>query len=265
MKPLDALDDAIARGLVGLVFDLDDTVLDDGELGLEAYEALFAMRASGLGLVASTGRPAGWAEVVARQWPIDLAVAENGAVALAKGGARLFGAEEDRAPLLAFARQLVARFPAAALASDNAARLSDVTIDVGETRRVPREEIASMRALAREEGLRTTVSSVHLHLSRSGDDKASGTLRAIARRFGADATTARVRWAFIGDSGNDAAAFAAFRTTFGVANVRPHLPSLTVPPSYVAEREKGAGFALVARKLVAARMRALLPADSIRR
>src|SRR5262249_59883715 len=70
-----------ARRLTGVVFDLDDTLLDHGELAEAAYRALFRLREAGLRLVACTGRPAGWGEVLARQWPIDAVVVENGAVA----------------------------------------------------------------------------------------------------------------------------------------------------------------------------------------
>jgi hydroxymethylpyrimidine pyrophosphatase-like HAD family hydrolase len=84
---------------------------------------------------------------------------------------------------------------------------------------------------------------VHLHLTASPDDKASGVLRFLYQRFGDDPSSARARYAFVGDSGNDAACFAAFATTVGVANVVPHLPRLSVPPRYVTRAERGAGFA----------------------
>ena len=61
------------------------------------------------------------------------------------------------------------------------------------------------------------------------------------------------RWAFAGDSANDAACFAALRTTFGVANVRAFVPRLSVPPRYVTEAERGDGFAEIARTLLARR------------
>ena len=44
------------------------------------YDALWDLSDAGLRLVAVTGRPSGWGEVIARQWPIDGAVTENGAV-----------------------------------------------------------------------------------------------------------------------------------------------------------------------------------------
>ncbi|HEY4118006.1 MAG TPA: HAD-IIB family hydrolase [Byssovorax sp.] len=265
MRPLDALDRETALGLVGVVFDLDDTVLDRGALGIAAYGALFDLRAAGQKLVACTGRPSGWGEVIARQWPVDAVVVENGAFAWLRSleGDAVRVASTDaltpsarglrRSALAAIARQLMAAHPEAALADDNDARASDVTIDVGEFRRVGPKVIEAMRAGARARGARTHVSSVHLHLTFEADDKASGAVRLLEHAFGEDATAARARWAFVGDSGNDAQAFAAFRTTFGVANVRRHLASLSVPPRFVAPSEMGAGFAEIGRAIARAR------------
>jgi len=259
MRPLHALSAGEARRLTGLVFDLDDTLLDHGALSEAAYGALFRLRASGLRLVACTGRPAGWGEVLQRQWPLDATVVENGALAFV--GRRATPVDviapaarrARRDGLLALAGEIVERFPETALADDNDARRTDVTLDIGEHREVPVVTVQTIRALARDRGVRTLASSIHLHLTLEADDKASGTLRLLAQQFGEDATAARARYAFAGDSANDAAAFAAFHTTFGVANVASHLRGLTVPPRYLAEASMGLGFAEIAARLTALR------------
>lgn len=264
MLPLARLSADEARRLRGVIFDLDDTLLDHGALGEAAYAALFRLRASGLRLIACTGRPAGWGEVIQRQWPLDATVVENGAIALVgdEAGSRRVVAWDPLDPetrrarrrgLLDLAAELVARFPEAALADDNDARRTDVTIDIGEHRRVPPEAIAAMQRLAADRGVRTVVSSVHLHLTLEPEDKASGTIRLLVHRFGEDATAARSRYAFIGDSGNDAAPFAAFTLTFGVANVRGPAMRLSVPPRFVTDEPMGQGFAAFAARLVALR------------
>lgn len=258
LRPLAALSKEEACSLEGVVFDLDDTLLDRGQLGEPAYRALFRLREVGLRLVGCTGRPLGWAEVLVRQWPVDLFVAENGAAAVARDAeGRLervlavgdAAVRDGRAGLVTLAERLVREFPAAALADDNGARATDVTIDIGEHRRVPAEAVAAMRARCHAEGVRTLASSVHLHLTYAGHDKASGTVAALAARFGIDPARALARYAYVGDSGNDAAAFAAFRTTFGVANVARHLDRLTIAPRFVAPHAKGLGFAAIAAHL----------------
>lgn len=261
MKPLAAIDREVLRALRGLLFDLDDTFLSHGTLTRAAYDALWDMRDAGLRLIAVTGRPSGWGEVIARQWPIDGAVTENGAVHVVRDGGGVARRErcdeaERRARRIRLA-QLVARVhevvPEARLSDDVDARRSDVTWDVGERVRLPEDRVAAIVAEIRAAGARTTQSSVHLHATYDADDKASGALEFLRARFGEDAGSAVAAYAFVGDSANDAACFAAFRTTFGVANVRAHVGKMSVPPRWVASKPMGEGFAEIGRAIVAAR------------
>lgn len=260
MRPLAALPVDEARRLEGVLFDLDDTVLTHGVLTREAYDAIWSLHEAGLKLVAVTGRPSGWAEVLVRQWPIDGAVTENGAVFVVReDGVRVLldGPPDEvaarRARLDALVATVKEELPTVRLADDVDGRRSDTAWDIAERVKVPEELIARLAELAHAAGARTTRSSVHFHASFERDDKATGAMRFLRERFGADPGRAIYRWAFAGDSSNDAACFAALRTTFGVANVRAYLAKLSVPPRYVAAAERGAGFAEIARTLAALR------------
>ena len=261
MRPLAELPRENAKKLVGLLFDLDDTVLTHGVLTREAYDAIWSMHDAGIRLVAVTGRPSGWGEVIARQWPIDGAVTENGAVHVVrqgKGVSVLFDGDAAevaarRAKLDALVRTVATALPNVRLADDVHARRADVAWDIGERERVDEAVIAQLAALVLAAGARTTRSSVHVHATFERDDKASGAIRFLHARFGDDAGAALHRWAFVGDSGNDAACFAAFKTTFGVENVRAYARVLSVPPRWIAPSKRGAGFAEIARAILASR------------
>ncbi len=260
MRPLSALGVVEASRLAALATDLDDTVLDHGLLGVEALEALHALRDAGLPVFVATGRPLGWAEVVCRLLPVVAVLAENGACAAVREGARVttrFRAdassrEADGRRLDALVEQLRHAVPSARPTDDVGARATDRTFDVGEAWRAPDEDVARMRELAAAHEARTSVSSVHLHVTFEADDKASGIAWLSRELFGLDPTAARARVAFVGDSGNDAAAFAGYETTFGVANVR-RARGLHVPPRYVSDGERGRGFAEIARAILARR------------
>ena len=129
-------------------------------------------------------------------------------------------------------------------------RLADYTFDIAESRQVDAAVVQAAMDLARERGARVVRSSIHLHLSFDGDDKASGVLRFLRLVHGVDSTAARHRFAFIGDSENDAPCFGAFEHTFGVANLRGR-PSLL--PGYRASQPMGAGFAEIAQVILAGR------------
>jgi len=252
---------AEAARLTGLLFDLDDTLLTHGRLEEEAYAALFAMKRAGLRLVAVTGRPSGWGEVIARQWPIDGVVTENGPVCVYREDQHIVrdercSADERRSRRIRLGRIVEAvrvRVPEARLTDDVDARVSDVTWDVGERVKLPDDRVALIEAEIAAHGARTTRSSVHIHATFDVEDKASGVVAYLSRRFGEDAGRALSRYAYVGDSGNDAPCFAAFRTTVGVANVRASLPRLVVPPRYVTLGERAKGFVELANALVAAR------------
>jgi hydroxymethylpyrimidine pyrophosphatase-like HAD family hydrolase len=222
------------------------------------------MRDAGLALVACTGRPAGWGAVIARQWPIALAVTENGAIAFARRGARVHTFDRlarderrrRRAQLDDIVEALSSRFDDIPLADDNPERRSDVTFDVRESVTTCDERVAELRRVARELGARTYESSIHVHVTLDSDDKASGTLRALAWALHEDHTGALSHYAFIGDSANDEACFSAFRATFAVANVRRWLGELTLPPRFVSARAQGEGFVEFADRLLAARAEA---------
>jgi len=261
LKALSLLSKTEAARLSGVLFDLDDTFLDGGILTEVAYAALFRLRRAGLRLVAVTGRPSGWGDVLARQWPLHAVVTENGAVALHRDGgvvARWEKADEAtrrsrRIRIAGAFEELRQRFPEVRMSDDSYARTSDLALDVGESQRLPADVIAAIEAAARALGMRTFVSSVHLHLTLDPFDKATGTVAFLADRFGEDATSSRHRYAYVGDSANDGACFYAFATSFGVANIRSSLPRLSVPPRYIAQAEKGKGFAEIADRILALR------------
>jgi hypothetical protein len=158
-----------------------------------------------------------------------------------------------RARLDELVRSVSKAMPQVKLADDVHARRSDVAWDIGERDRLDATVIAELTRLVLAAGARTTRSSVHLHASFERDDKASGAIRFVNARFGDDAGAALNRWAFVGDSGNDASCFAAFKTTFGVENVRAYARVLSLPPRWIAPGKRGAGFAEIAKAIVSAR------------
>ena len=245
-----------ASSIDTLLFDLDDTLLTHGTLTRGAYDALWSLHDAGVALFAVTGRPSGWGEVVARQWPLQGVVAENGAVLIWRDNKAIVrslrGSVEsrarDRSRLLSIVDEVGLE-----LADDNAARLTDVTFDIGEQVQVARDRIDVARALIDRRGARSILSSVHLHATFEGDDKASGALRMLFERRGLDPARARATVAFVGDSENDAACFTGFRRTFGVANVARALPRLSIGPRWMTKGGMGEGFAELAAALVSAR------------
>src|SRR3954454_1132860 len=79
MQPLAAMPLSARREIRGVLADIDDTITTHGHLTADAYAALARLRAAGRLVVPITGRPAGWCDHIARMWPVDAVVGENGA------------------------------------------------------------------------------------------------------------------------------------------------------------------------------------------
>lgn len=249
---------AAARALQGILFDLDDTVLDHGRLAPETLATFAALRDAGLRLVGVTGRPASWGQVLLRQWPVDAMVTENGALALWREGAhprqleRLTQSERAvrRGELAGLARAIEARFVGLRLTDDSIGRYADASFDIRENVDVPDDVVAAATQFALEHGARVVRSSIHLHVCFEEDDKATGTLRLLQHAFGISRSEALRCFAFVGDSENDASCFAAFYHSFGVANLRGRP---TVTPRYRASLPMSAGFRQIAAHVLSAR------------
>jgi HAD superfamily hydrolase (TIGR01484 family) len=264
MQPLDHLPASSLAPVRGVLADIDDTLTTDGKLTAGAYAALASLHAAGLFVVPLTGRPAGWCDHIARMWPVDAVVGENGAFYFAYDRAtrklvkRFRDADPVRAAhrdrLAAVRDRILAEVAGTALATDQRYREADLAIDYCED--VPRLDDAAVDrivAIMRAAGMTAKVSSIHVNGWFGVYDKLGMTKTLMRERFGVDLDAERDRYLFVGDSPNDAPLFAYFPLSVGVANVRRFAARLEHAPAYVTASESGAGFAELAARLLAAR------------
>ena len=256
MKPLAELD---ARGVKALLFDIDDTLTTEGKLTAQAYDALERLRRAGKITVPVTGRPAGWCDHIARMWPVDAVVGENGAFYFFYAGGRLQRRFQDdaatrcekRARLDAIAQRVLAAVPGCALAADQNYRETDLAIDYCEdVPPLPLEAAERIASLMREAGLNAKISSIHVNGWLGDYDKLAMSRVLFTERFGMDLAESRREIVFAGDSPNDAPLFAFFSHSVGVANVRRFKDLLADKPKYVTRATAGAGFAELAEHLL---------------
>jgi len=245
--------DAARRAIRGVLADIDDTITTDGALTPGAYAALARLKRAGKLVVPVTGRPAGWCDHIARMWPVDGVVGENGALWMrhdARSGKLLRGFVDDaatrrtnRAQLAAIGERILAAIPGTALASDQAYREADLAIDFREdVPALPRAAIDRIVAMMEAEGMTAKVSSIHVNGWFGRYDKLA-TARAFLREaFAIDLDAERDRFVFAGDSPNDAPMFGFFPHAVGVANVRAFLDRIATPPKWITDAEAGAGF-----------------------
>lgn len=262
MKPLASWPAASRRAIRGVFTDIDDTLTTEGRATADALRALEALRAAGIHVIPITGRPVGWSEPFALQWPVAAIVAENGAVALTLTGApgrlrKLY--QQDPAVRAAnFARmqqvaqRIVREVPGAVLARDSAGRETDIAIDHSEYVHLPPARVAQVARLMQDEGMNATVSSIHINGWFGDHNKLSGARWIVRELLGRELDEEIERWVYIGDSTNDVLMFEHFPHSVGVANILRFEAELSHPPEYITPSERGAGFAQVAQAILGA-------------
>ncbi len=257
MKPLAQLREA--GQLHGLLFDIDETLTTEGRLTAEAYTAMERLKNAGKIVVPITGRPAGWCDHIARMWPVDAVVGENGAFYFCHAQGRLIRRFQDDEPtrasyrsrLQAIGKYILEQVPGCALASDQPYRETDLAIDFCEdVPHLPLETAERIAALMRAAGLTAKISSIHVNGWFGSYDKLAMTRQLFAEFFKQGPAALQREFAFVGDSPNDAPMFAWFDCSVGVANVARFDGQIETPPKYITRGAAGTGFAeLVARLL----------------
>jgi HAD superfamily hydrolase (TIGR01484 family) len=264
LRPIAELPAETARNVVAVLTDIDDTLTHNGRLPSVAYAALERLQRAGLLVIPVTGRPAGWCDLIARQWPVDAVVGENGAFwfryddatrvmtrrFLRPDAQRL----EDRRKLDLIAADVMASVPGAALASDQGYRAVDLAIDFREdVEPLPPEAIDRIVEVFERHGATAKVSSIHVNGWFGAHDKLTCSLALLKDAFGIDGDKDRARVVFAGDSPNDQPMFAYFPNAVGVANIGEFRDRITDLPAYVTKGASAQGFAELAELLIAAR------------
>ena len=264
MQPLDRFPMDVRRRIEIVLCDIDDTLTTDGRLLAASYESLERLQQAGLRVLPVTGRPAGWCDHIARMWPVDGVVGENGAFFFSYDHAaqrmtRLYrlSAEQrsaDRQRLDALEARILREVPGSAVASDQAYREADLAIDYCEdVEALPEEAVARIVAIFEEAGATAKVSSIHVNGWFGDYDKLSMTRRILEEHFGFEPEWSLEHAVFVGDSPNDAPMFGFFPHAVGVANVRRFEGRLAAAPAYVTQASDSAGFTELAEALLSAR------------
>lgn len=259
--PLAKLTKAVCRSLKGVFSDIDDTLTHHGKLTEDAYSAMWKLRRAGLRVVPITGRPAGWVDHIARMWPADAVVGENGAFysyldsTQGRDGKLLvrFLQEEktreaNRVRLWEAFRKLQKEIPGLQTASDQGYRKIDIAVDFCED--VPRLSDADIQKIVKgftSTGAQAKISSIHVNAWFGDHDKFSCCALLMKELFGEEIVKEKPRYLYFGDSPNDEPLFREFPHTVGVANVAEFLPLMKAHPTYITKKPGGHGFAEAAK------------------
>ena len=262
LLPLARFDAEQRRAVRAVLTDIDDTLTDDGKLTAIAYQALERLKQAGFIVIPVTGRPAGWCDMIARFWPVDGVVGENGAFYFrydekARRMIRRYAKSaaeraRDGKKLADLAAAITRDVPGSAVASDQAYREADLAVDFRED--VPelgRDDVDRIVKMFQDQGATAKISSIHVNGWFGQYDKLSMSRHLFDEIFHIDMEADKARIVYVGDSPNDAPMFAHFPNAVGVANVRAFLDRIATPPAWITRGEAGAGFVELADFLLA--------------
>ena len=264
MRPLADFPVAARRRVTRVLADIDDTLTTEGRITAEALAAIERLAAAGVDVIPVTGRPAGWCDHIARMWPVAAVVGENGAFYFRYDRARRtlerrFVLDEatraaNRRRLEILGRDILAKVPGTALASDQAYRDADLAVDYREdVAPLPPQSVDRIVALMTAAGARAKVSSIHVNGWFGDYDKLAMTRILFRELFAAELDAVKDTVVFVGDSPNDEPMFRFFPFAVGVANVRDFGDRLKARPAFITRARAGAGFAEVAAAVLAAK------------
>jgi HAD superfamily hydrolase (TIGR01484 family) len=264
------IDMETARDFEGVFFDIDDTFTTRGRIPALAYQALWALKESGLKLVPITGRPAGWCDHIARMWPVDAVVGENGAFYFwlddreGKLKKRFLDPHpirsKKRAQLQHILEEVLSSVPGTAVASDQPYREADLAIDFCEdVTPLDWHAIECICAVFNRHGATCKVSSIHVNGWFGDYDKLGMTKTMAGELWGIDLDARKRRFLFCGDSPNDEPMFEFFPFSAGVNNILRFADRMRHLPAFVADLEGGEGFAEIIDTILSLRLKTPCP------
>lgn len=245
--------------------DIDDTITTEGQLRAEAYQALWKLHDAGLKIIPITGRPAGWCEMIARFWPVEGVVGENGGFyfryASEKANSpkkmlRWFFSDDktiksNQQKLAEIEKEVLKEVPGSAISSDQFCRLMDLAVDFCEdVTPLDKNQIQKIVQIFQRHQAQAKVSSIHVNGWFGAYNKLSTTFEFFKREFKMSEKEILQKTIFVGDSPNDEPMFEKFPHSFGVANIRHFATQMKTLPTYISSSNGGEGFAEIAARVI---------------
>jgi 1,2-diacylglycerol 3-alpha-glucosyltransferase len=240
----------VANRILAVFSDIDDTMTTGGKLTEGAYGAMWRLREAGIPFVPVTGRPAGWCDCIARQWPVAGVIGENGALAFYEEDdalKRIYhpnAVDDAQARLEPVRRAILEEVPGSRVSKDQFGRLFDLAIDFcEEPPDLGLEAAQKIQRIFERFGAVAKISSIHVNGWFGNYDKLQMVRQFAAQRLNQDIDSAPSAFLFCGDSPNDEPMFSFFENACGVANLNHFTSQMASLPKYVSASHGGEGFA----------------------
>tara|TARA_Y100001970_G_scaffold146506_2_gene179891 strand:+ start:5651 stop:6421 length:771 start_codon:yes stop_codon:yes gene_type:complete len=245
MKPLSKFNQKKLEKVKILMFDLDGTFVANDILKSSTYKSLENLRVNGIKTVVVTGRPAGWCDLIARWWPVNSVIGENGALSYGmlngKMQREIFDSaitlEESNKFLNSLFKEIKSNYKGVHLAADQSFRQWDLALDISEECSIAMEEVKEIYDFCISKGANAAISNIHLNIWYGNYNKCSMALKILEKwKINIDECI------YVGDSPNDAPMFKQFPLSVGVSSVVKYSELMSDFPSYITDNDANQGF-----------------------
>ena len=245
MKPLSQIKRDEINEIKALLFDLDGTFVSDDRLRSSTFECLEKLRQKSIKRVAVTGRPAGWCDLIARWWPVNSVVGENGAFSYTMSDGRIIRKTFDSSNRLSAHQKklsllfddIKSNFGDIHMAADQPFRQWDLALDISEEQDMDDDKVKAIYDFCISNGANAAISNIHLNVWYGNYNKLDMSLKIL------DEWNLREHECmYIGDSPNDSPMFNHFPFSVGVKSVLKYKDIMDHFPSYLTTGDSSEGF-----------------------
>ena len=228
-----------------LMFDLDGTFVSKDRLKSSTYNCLEKVANKGMKTVVVTGRPGGWCDMIARWWPVDSVIGENGALSYSMLDGKMrrdifdssFSLRESKDFLDSLFEEIKSNFGEVHLAADQPFRQWDLALDISEDYYMSMEKAKEISEFCIHKGANAAISNIHLNIWYGSYTKCDMALK-ILEKWNVNIDEC----IYIGDSPNDEQMFKQFPKSVGVKSVVQYPDIMQHYPSYVTGNDGSQGF-----------------------
>tara|TARA_B100001094_G_scaffold212066_2_gene206010 strand:+ start:5371 stop:6132 length:762 start_codon:yes stop_codon:yes gene_type:complete len=245
MKPLRELDKTSLEKVKILLFDLDGTFVDNDSLQSSTYSCLERVVQNGIKAVVVTGRPAGWCDLIARWWPVDSVIGENGAFSYSLINGKMqreifdksINLRESNKFLKSLLKDIKVEFGEVHLAADQEFRQWDLAIDISEEYSMPMSKVQRIHNFCISKGANAAISNIHLNIWYGNYSK-----REMSNKLLNSWNIDYDECIYIGDSPNDEPMFKEYPLSVGVKSIEKYVDIMANLPSYITKKDANQGF-----------------------
>ena len=245
MESLSQIKRAEINEIKVLLFDLDGTFVSDDRLKSSTFECLEKLKQKKIKRIAVTGRPAGWCDLIARWWPVNSVVGENGAFSYTISDGRIIrktfvsssslSAHQKKLNLLF--DDIKSNFGDVHLAADQPFRQWDLALDISEEQYMDDDKVKAIYDFCISNGANAAISNIHLNVWYGNYNKLDMSLKILD-----EWNLKEHECMYIGDSPNDSPMFNHFSFSVGVKSVLKYKDIMDYFPSYLTTRDSSEGF-----------------------